>query len=473
MKKLTLLLALAVLFAFKPKVEEIPNLAVLSGTIENPLEDFIIVSYIEAIETIRDTAKLDSAGSFIIDIGLNKPAYYTFHHGRETSAMFLSPGDSLKLTLNPDEFDETIKYEGKGSIINNYLAQSYLYNESLNVDYREIFKLDEIGFIAKIDSVYVAVKDNFEKFLEENEGLDDFFVNMERNKHLYKWAIQLNNYPSYHAYYAENDSFKVSDNYYDFYSKLNLNDSSLIELPEYINYLNGIVRNKTEEIYEKDSVLQEQKNGYNETTLKVIESEFTDPKIKEQLLYSLMTKQVKYYGVEDIDKMMEVFKKNCKNEAFMAKIEEEIVKWDKIAPGKAAPLFSYPDTEGNMVSLSDFLGKYVYIDVWATWCGPCRKEIPFMKELEKEFHGKNVVFMSVSVDKEADKEKWMNMIMEQEMVGVQLFADKDWKSSIAEDYMVNSIPRFLLIDREGKIITSRAERPSGKIKEVLAALEGI
>ena len=83
--------------------------------------------------------------------------------------------------------------------------------------------------------------------------------------------------------------------------------------------------------------------------------------------------------------------------------------YDTRAGGIAAD-FTYPDVNGKMVSLSDFKGKVVLVDVWATWCGPCRGEIPHLKKLEEEMHGKDVVFLGVSVDEVKDKQKWLDFI---------------------------------------------------------------
>ena len=134
--------------------------------------------------------------------------------------------------------------------------------------------------------------------------------------------------------------------------------------------------------------------------------------------------------------------------------------------GIAAYDFTYPDINGKNISLSDFKGKVVLVDVWATWCGPCKRELPHMQELEKEFHGKDVVFMSVSIDEKKNYEKWMAFVKEKELGGVQLFAD-GW-SKITKDYKITGIPRFMLFDKEGKIITIDAPRPSNpKLKDLI------
>lgn len=80
----------------------------------------------------------------------------------------------------------------------------------------------------------------------------------------------------------------------------------------------------------------------------------------------------------------------------------------KTAPGQPAPDFSFPDMDGNMVSLEDLRGKYVYIDIWATYCSPCRAEIPYLQKLEEKLKDKNIYFVSISVD--TNKKTWENMV---------------------------------------------------------------
>lgn len=136
--------------------------------------------------------------------------------------------------------------------------------------------------------------------------------------------------------------------------------------------------------------------------------------------------------------------------------------------GTAAPDFEYESIEGKKVKLSDFKGKYVYIDVWATWCGPCRAEIPHLKKLEENLHGKNIEFVSISVDYEKDYEKWKKFVADKQLGGVQLYADKSWESSFIQSFGINSIPRFILIDPNGNVVSSDEDRPSQpKLQEKL------
>lgn len=125
-----------------------------------------------------------------------------------------------------------------------------------------------------------------------------------------------------------------------------------------------------------------------------------------------------------------------------------------------APPFDYVNHKGGNTKLEDFKGKYVYIDVWATWCGPCRAEIPHLKKMEEKYHDKNIVFVSISIDTQKDFDKWKTFVTEKSLGGVQLFADKDWTSDFIKSFGINSIPRFILIDPNGKVVQADASRPS-------------
>src|SRR5690606_35216219 len=118
-------------------------------------------------------------------------------------------------------------------------------------------------------------------------------------------------------------------------------------------------------------------------------------------------------------------------------------------------------------SLADLKGKYVYVDVWATWCGPCKVEIPSLKSLENNYKGKKIQFVSVSIDDDTShgswenaKTKWKNMVSDKELTGIQLFAPNGWQSEFVKSYKINGIPRFILIDPNGNIVNADAPRPS-------------
>ena len=120
-------------------------------------------------------------------------------------------------------------------------------------------------------------------------------------------------------------------------------------------------------------------------------------------------------------------------------------------------------------SLDDFKGKVVYIDVWATWCPPCRQEIPFLQALENKLHAENIEFVSISIDD--NNQKWKDFVAKEGLKGVQLIADKAFESQFITDYGITQIPTFIIIGKDGKIINADAPRPSDpSIESVLREL---
>lgn len=176
-----------------------------------------------------------------------------------------------------------------------------------------------------------------------------------------------------------------------------------------------------------------------------------------------LEEEVSKMELEANDKLIAFFESNY---------EKEHLNYVGLKKGDPSPKFNYPDQFGKNVALDDLKGKYVYVDVWATWCGPCKKEIPFLKDLDEEYKGKDIAFVSLSIDKMEHKEKWLKMIKDEDLKGIQIIADKDWNSEFVSAYNIKGIPRFILIDKEGNIIDSNAPRPSDpNLKEVLEELE--
>ena len=152
----------------------------------------------------------------------------------------------------------------------------------------------------------------------------------------------------------------------------------------------------------------------------------------------------------------------------LSKMDKLIKSWSKLAKGQPAPNFAYESLDGDTLTMDNFKGSVLYIDVWATWCGPCIGEHPAMEKLQEQFKDQNVTFLAVSIDD--TKEPWKKMVATKELGGVHVFAPGAWNAQIIEDYMIQGIPRFILIDQDGNIVDATAQRPSGNIAEDIEAL---
>jgi thiol-disulfide isomerase/thioredoxin len=141
-------------------------------------------------------------------------------------------------------------------------------------------------------------------------------------------------------------------------------------------------------------------------------------------------------------------------------VSDYVLTINKTGAGQPAMPFDGTTPDGKKMSLADFKGKVVLVDVWATWCGPCRAQTPHLKKLADEMKGTDVAFLSYSIDDPKDTAKWKKMIGDENMEWQQLIGDAAFKSAICVNYKITAIPRFMLFDKQGKIVSIDAPRPS-------------
>lgn len=126
--------------------------------------------------------------------------------------------------------------------------------------------------------------------------------------------------------------------------------------------------------------------------------------------------------------------------------------------------FRFPDVTGKQIGLGDLKGKIILLDMWATWCGPCRAEEPYWEKLNAEFKDRSVAFVGISTDQ--DKSKWEAYVADKKLKGIQLHAGNN--NPLSNAYKVTGIPRYILIDKSGNLINVDSPRPSDpKLKSLL------
>ena len=400
--------------------------------------------------TFSDTLQLDYNGLYSLVLSDEKQRF-----------IYLENGFQLNVENNTKEFENSFVFSGTGSNENNFMLKKHQVIESIygKMDSWEsvkpLFTLNEKAFIEK-NELY---KKEILKALDDAKLTNQNFVKLEKLDADYHVLRMYAQYPSNHGYLTENRAFKASDSFPKVGEDFSIDNEESFKFS--YSYRNLAARYFSEKMYtEADSTKTPLEKGF----------EVLKP-IKSKLIQSEMVKTMTYEfngatpNLESIYKQMlsysldEKFKKELTGKF-------EIVK--NLAKGSPSPTFNYDNINGGKTSLESLKGKFVYIDVWATWCGPCIAEIPALKEVEKEYHGKNIEFVSISIDDKKDFEKWKKMVADKELKGVQLFADNDWKSDFVKNFAIDGIPRFILIDTEGKIVNADAPRPSdAKLKELL------
>lgn len=162
---------------------------------------------------------------------------------------------------------------------------------------------------------------------------------------------------------------------------------------------------------------------------------------------------------EDIDEVYALYKTISTNKEALAVAELLYVRYSALLPGNEALDFEMTDKKGKTFRLSDFRGKAVYIDVWATWCGPCCAEIPHMEKLAAHYaKDKRIELISISLDE--DKAKWEKKLAEDKPEWKQYICPDAFESELCRNYDINAIPRFLFFDKDGQVISLDAPRSS-------------
>lgn len=436
MKKILLTTLTAIFIAScgsKPK----QDYAILAGEIENSSADSVFV--------IRDNDRHAIAienGVFKDTIHLTGPTYFQFYSERERTDLFLAPGDSVFLTTNMEQFDQDLKYSGTLAAENNFLAKKVLDQQSsIYSDPSALFSVAPTEFQQKLLAFQSELKTTL-----KNSGANEVFQTMETKNLDHQYHMMLLQYPMAHAYFTQSEE-DFSEIFEEELNQIPLNnEADFLSIPAYKDFVVHRYTTKIEQTEDLDAIekmLMDQPS----------------PAIKDALM-----KEIWLYNIglanDQSERYFQFIQKESKDEALKKEAQElfEVVK--KILPGNPSPNFDYPNVSGEKVALSDFKGKLVYIDVWATWCGPCIREIPSLKALAEDYKDQDLAIVSISIDPAKDHGKWLNMVKEKDLQGYQIFADKDWKSDFVTAYNIKGIPRFILLDKEGKIIQADAPRPS-------------
>lgn len=432
-------LALSSLFIIQSCAPNKSNDAIVAGRIDNPTDSIICFFYGEE----KDTAALNEAGEFNIRFDIQTPTKVTFKYGHEHSSFLLMKGSDMYLTLDPEEFDETIKYIGVGSEINNFLAGDVLTKEKNRANKGREYGYPVDSFKQYVNEYAHARFTSLKTFTEGVKGIDSL-VEAEHKKIQYERFNAFVAYPDMYFMLHE-DSVDLGKSYYDFLKDLNRNDNDFAEFRVYLNLLYTLAQ--TEVKGDKDLMYEYFKTNHT-------------GKVQEQLLYKYVARELDTDPfAKGIDALVEMYLKDQTDTALANKIDKANKVWKTLAPGQPAPEIAYPNLQGDTVRLSDLKGKLVYVDVWATWCGPCMRETPHLKDLITKYEGKDVSFLQVSVDNSVAA--WERVIKEKDTGAIQLCAG-GWKKELAKAYNIRYIPRFMLIDQEGMIIDVDAARPSSE-----------
>lgn len=443
------------------------------------------------------TIPVNADGSFSGRLNLPEKGFYTM---TGVGNIYLEPGYELQISLAPDS---TYQFRGKGSLENTTpVAARKALSKFIDTNEEQLLGQEALympvkEFIGKIDAFVKDGEQAFSRsgspFFREMAGKDLAFygkyvlsmynlyygTDLKKQAEFYKFMETANRKDTGHARkmgeFHQRMRVKKMDSLEritvnDLTDNWDKNDVQLFKQSSWYRYmLNSYLSSLQYQKYRDQWMAgMHDDNARALLDLYIATHELKDPFILGYITHSETTSALKQLKDKNVrDSLYKSYTANVKNPVYLAEVKEIYNNANNFGDNTPAPDFSYEDVNGKKVSLHDLRGKYVYIDVWATWCGPCKMEIPHLEKIETAYHGKNIHFVSLSVDKMADKQKWKDFVQNGTLKSIQVLADKDFSSDFIKKFNINSIPRFILIAPDGKIVSANALRPSNAELKVL------
>lgn len=466
-------IVLFLLAAFKSNAQ---NTASISGNIENPAATSVqlVLDSLYLGKNIHTQESILNNGHFQFTILLSEMRTVELVADNHRFKIFVEPGIDLKLNIK----DTLITFTGAGAEQNNFLSSFY---NNFKKEYDDSLVQQEM-LNKGVDAFEIALFDSRKKqkdFFNNHADKAKFsiaFNNYMQNIIAYNYWYRLLSFPITNASVSAkiltvNTIPKIM---FDDFDKVKVSNDDAMNADTYRKFLKYYIVYFTSE-----------RNGFKKFTDLSLSADKKSALAKEKLTGIAYKYWLSQFLVDECGKLTpnatkKLFadltaadKQNAYTKAVNTvcgermKMKEEpmpAAKSDK-SSGESATAkkddFHFTDLKGKQVSLSDFKGKVVYIDFWASWCGPCRKMMPLSKQLHaqlSEKQKKKIVFLYVSID--ADLASWKKGINDLGVEGVNVISPGNWQSKACAYFQLNSIPRYMIMDKKGEIVDHNAPRPS-------------
>ena len=437
----------------------------ITGQVENPGGEEVEVFYYKDFITNKTEmvkVALDEHNAFEAVLSLEEPQFIYVSIPPRTIMLYATPGATLNVAFDAETRDQLPQVTGDNSLESSFFLAYNIevagkFNQSVMFG-----KARELGweeFTDYLQAMYLEQK-NFLLNHPDYEALDTDFNSLMHTNILYGKYVWLLQYGLYYDF-LHPDGDALPDSYFAFLEEAADFRDEHTRSRDYFTFVNMYVEHKADVV---EGVSPN--NLYFDTANELLSGRSREL-VQAQTVISALSFDDFEVGLALYDRFND--SDVSADIAEIVRAEYEIQK--ALSPGMPAPGFTLTDINGDEVSLDDFLGKVVYLDFWASWCGPCLQQIPHAKELKARMADQNdLVFLYVSVD--TDEEAWRNMVADREIKGVHVNVP-GFGHEVPASYNLRGVPTFYLIGKDGNIFDNRPPRPSGEnIDEVLLAALG-
>lgn len=441
---------------------------IVSGRIVNPQAKTSAISIYKNFVTYDqriESAVLDSKGNFKIEFKLSNPVSAEFIHGGKQAKIFLAPGDSIALLVDPERMLETIRFTGKGANENNLLAR--VQRLELVPEFNDSIKLSTF-----------TQEEEFKAYADYKRGklLDIVFRNSPRrpiSKHFREYMITDINYTWANLMFAfpqavsKEERQALSSEYYQFINNIKVNNDKAMGIRSYIQFINNYTRVIIDNDVVADSLDKSERAAMYLQKYYSYRAAFKG-EVQSYVLAKLLVESFQKGKLELMEECLKNFKAINSIAAYDKIVTRAYDTRVKMAPGNPAPNFTLANQKGEKVSLKDFRGKVIFLDFWASWCIPCIQNQSKAQALRERYKD-NVVFLNVSLDQH--EASWKNMIEMFGRDGVHLQAKEGYNASVSKLFHINSVPSYWVIGRDGRLVSNGfAFMESDVTEEIEAAL---
>lgn len=416
----------------------------LYGELKDMGTQEVIMRYNGAASLVGDSRDIvlhtDVEGKFDTVLPLAKPEYYSINR----NTLWLTPGDDLKVVITQDNREAVFK--GRGGAANGYMKDRLFPKGGSFLEGGSNIKENFAG----TSELIAGLAEKRRKHLEELQGVSSEFKALEKAR---IYADVINSYLSYSSYARE---FEGKSEEEILRAEQEYLQAVMPEIKEKMKYLQ-------DERFLDVAVVRDILFYRNDPGYAAVFKDFKPGERCRELFESYQKVSVLRHSLDaEIVEESRAFIRDMKEADFAAELEAKVTQAARLLPGQPAPDFVMRDTAGNEKRLSEFRGKVIYIDLWATWCGPCIQESPAFAALSTQYP--DILFLQISRDEQ--REAWLNYIAHKNSPLPQ-YNSVDLQ--LVEGWQMYYIPRFILVDKDQTIIDAYAPRPSSE--EIIGILD--